>query len=56
MHLYHGIWSMFQTLGFSHPRYTPLIKRAAAVVAVLITAGFVSIPIAVLTGVVGENL
>jgi len=56
MHLYHGIWSMFQTLGFSHPRYTPLIKRAAAIVAILITAGFISIPIAVLTGVVGENL
>lgn len=56
MHLYHGIWSMFQTLGFSHPRYTPMIKRAAAVVAILITAGFISIPIAVMTGVVGENL
>ncbi len=56
MHLYHGIWSMFQTLGFSHPRYTPIIKRAAAVVAVLITAGFISIPIAVMTGIVGENL
>jgi succinate dehydrogenase / fumarate reductase cytochrome b subunit len=56
MHLYHGIWSMFQTLGFSHPRYTPLIKRTAAVVAILITAGFISIPIAVMTGVVGENL
>jgi len=55
-HLYHGIWSIFQTLGFSHPRYTPMIKRAAAVVAILITAGFISIPIAVLTGVVGENL
>jgi succinate dehydrogenase / fumarate reductase cytochrome b subunit len=56
MHLYHGIWSMFQTLGFSHPRYTPVIKRASAVVAILITAGFISIPIAVMTGVVGENL
>lgn len=56
MHLYHGIWSMFQTLGFSHPRYTPLIKRASAVVAILTTAGFISIPIAVMTGVVGENL
>jgi hydroxylamine reductase (hybrid-cluster protein) len=55
-HLYHGIWSIFQTLGFSHPRYTPVIKRAAAVVAVLITAGFISIPIAVMTGMVGENL
>ncbi len=55
-HLYHGIWSMFQTLGLSHPRYTPVIKRAAAAVAVLITAGFISIPISVMTGFVGGNL
>jgi len=55
-HLYHGLWSMFQSMGFSHPRYTPLIKRAAAWVAILLVAGFVSIPIAVLTGLVGSNL
>jgi succinate dehydrogenase / fumarate reductase cytochrome b subunit len=54
-HLYHGLWSMFQSMGFSHPRYTPLIKRAAAWVAILLVAGFVSIPIAVLTGLVGSN-
>ena len=26
-HLSHGIWSMFQSMGFSHPRYTPMIKK-----------------------------
>ncbi len=56
MHLQHGIWSMFQTLGFSHPRYTPMLKRAAAWIAILVTAGFISIPIAVLTGLVGSNI
>jgi succinate dehydrogenase / fumarate reductase cytochrome b subunit len=56
MHLYHGIWSMFQTMGFSHPRYTPILKRASAWVAILLTAGFISIPVAVLTGLVGSNL
>jgi succinate dehydrogenase / fumarate reductase cytochrome b subunit len=55
-HLYHGIWSMFQSMGFSHPRYTPVIKRAAAWVAILLVAGFISIPIAVLAGLVGSNL
>ena len=53
MHLYHGLWSMFQSLGFYHPRFTPLLKRAAAAVAILIAAGNISIPIAVLTGLVG---
>jgi succinate dehydrogenase / fumarate reductase cytochrome b subunit len=50
MHLYHGIWSMFQSVGFSHPRYTPAIKRGAAIIAILIAAGNISIPVAVLTG------
>jgi succinate dehydrogenase / fumarate reductase, cytochrome b subunit len=50
MHLYHGLWSMFQSLGISHPRYTPLLKKGAAVVAILIAVGNISIPLAVLTG------
>ena len=25
-HLYHGVWSMCQTVGIAHPRYTPLLK------------------------------
>ena len=56
MHLYHGLWSMFQSVGFSHPRYTPLIKRLAAWVSILLVAGFISIPISVMTGLVGSNL
>jgi succinate dehydrogenase / fumarate reductase cytochrome b subunit len=56
MHLYHGLWSMFQSVGFNHPRYTPAIKRAAAWVSILLAAGFISIPISVLTGLVGSNL
>jgi succinate dehydrogenase / fumarate reductase cytochrome b subunit len=50
LHLYHGLWSMFQSVGFSHPRFTPGLKRAAAIVAVLIAAGNISIPVAVLAG------
>jgi succinate dehydrogenase / fumarate reductase cytochrome b subunit len=50
MHLYHGLWSMFQSLGFSHPRYTPLLKKGAALIAILIAIGNCSIPIAVMLG------
>lgn len=49
-HLYHGVWSMFQTLGAHHPRYTPMLRRFAAVASVLIFLGFISIPISVITG------
>ena len=52
MHLYHGLWSMFQSLGFYHPRYTLALKRLAAAVAILIAAGNISIPVAVMAGVV----
>jgi succinate dehydrogenase cytochrome b subunit len=50
MHLYHGLWSMFQSLGIAHPRYTPMLRRGAGVVAILIAAGNISIPVAVLSG------
>ena len=52
VHLYHGIYSMFQSLGLSHPKYTPAIQRFAKVAAFLIWAGYVSIPVAVLAKVI----
>jgi len=51
-HLSHGIWSMFQSMGMSHPRYTPLIKKFASIFSWILVAGFISVPVAVLTGVV----
>ncbi len=35
LHLSHGMQSAFQTLGLSHPKYTPLIKAGGMAVAVL---------------------
>ena len=48
LHLYHGLWSMTQTLGLNHPRYNPLRRPAAAVVAFGLFAGFVVPPVLVL--------
>ena len=50
MHLYHGLWSMFQSLGVNHPRYTPIIKKGAAAFAWFVAIGNISIPVAVLAG------
>lgn len=50
MHLYHGVWSMFQSVGVSHPRYTMWLKRLAAISALLIAIGNISIPVAALAG------
>ena len=52
LHLYHGLWSMFQTLGLHHPKYSAILRTSAKVVAILIAVGNISIPVAVLTGVV----
>jgi succinate dehydrogenase / fumarate reductase cytochrome b subunit len=51
MHLYHGLWSMFQSLGVNHPRYTPIIKKCAAAFAWFVAIGNISIPVAVLAGI-----
>ena len=50
LHLYHGLWSMFQTLGFNHPSYTPAIQVLAKIIAIVIAIGYISMPIAVLAG------
>ena len=52
MHLYHGTWSMFQTLGIEHERVNAARRRLATIIAVLVPLGFVSVPIAVLLGVI----
>src|SRR5215813_7229043 len=52
LHLSHGISSMFQSLGFNHPKHTPILKSAAVAVAVVIVLGYIAIPISVLLGFV----
>lgn len=52
MHLNHGASSLFQSLGFNHPRYTPLLRSAGRYASYAIVAGNCSIPIAVMAGVV----
>jgi succinate dehydrogenase cytochrome b subunit len=55
LHLYHGAWSFMQTLGLSHPRYDHLRYAFAALVTLVILAGNISFPVAVLTGFVHEQ-
>lgn len=50
LHLYHGVWSMLQTLGLSHPRYNPWRSAFSAAVTTAVVLGNISIPVAVLAG------
>jgi succinate dehydrogenase / fumarate reductase cytochrome b subunit len=52
MHLYHGVWSMFQSLGWNHPRFNPWRRTFATAFAVIIAVVNISFPLAVLTGLV----
>ena len=49
-HLWHGVWSMFQTLGAPEDRYRSLGRRFATIFTILVTLGFASVPLAVLAG------
>lgn len=53
LHLNHAIASAFQTLGVSHPRYTPLIRMIGPILGAALALGFMSVPLAVLAGWVG---
>jgi succinate dehydrogenase cytochrome b subunit len=50
LHLDHGLWSMFQTLGCATVQNTKSLRTFSRIVAIIIFAGFVSVPIAVLAG------
>jgi succinate dehydrogenase / fumarate reductase cytochrome b subunit len=45
IHVSHGFWSAFQTLGANHPKYMPLIQTLSLVFAVIVTIGFGALPI-----------
>ena len=49
-HLWHGVWSVFQTLGANHPAWNRLRRVIAITLAVVVAGGFAVIPIAALLG------
>lgn len=55
LHLHHGVASTLRTLGFENPRYAALLRKAGAGLAWTIFLGNASMPLAVLTGLVGAS-
>jgi len=45
VHVSHGFWSAFQTLGASHPKYTPLLRGLGLVFSLIVGIGFGFIPV-----------
>jgi succinate dehydrogenase / fumarate reductase cytochrome b subunit len=52
LHLFHGTWSMFQTLGWNNRRWNSTVRAVTAALSIIIFVGFISVPIAVYSGVV----
>ncbi len=52
LHLYHGAWSLFQSLGLNNRRFNHWRHYFAVAFAAVITLGNISFPLAVMTGVV----
>ena len=55
VHIFHGAWSMFQTLGINNPKYNDLRKNIARGLAGLILIGNLSFPLAVQFGLIDED-
>ncbi|TKC07627.1 succinate dehydrogenase cytochrome b subunit [Pedobacter frigoris] len=51
-HLLHGFSSAFQTLGWNHKKYTPLIKALGVWYSIIISLIFASMPIAMYLGLI----
>ncbi|MGW8266524.1 MAG: succinate dehydrogenase cytochrome b subunit [Longimicrobiales bacterium] len=49
-HVYHGLWSAFQTVGANHPKYNPYRRPLALVLALLLLVGFLTVPVGVMAG------
>ena len=45
IHVSHGFWSAFQTLGANHPKYMPMIRTLSLIFALVVGIGFGSLPI-----------
>lgn len=53
IHLFHGVWSLFQSMGWQNPRFNKWRRQIATAIATIVVVGNVSFPVAVLAGVVG---
>jgi succinate dehydrogenase / fumarate reductase cytochrome b subunit len=55
-HLYHGLWSAFQTMGVNNPGNNQWRRPLAVAIALVVVIGNLSFPIAVLSGAIGEDV
>ncbi len=52
LHLFHGFWSMFQSMGLNTPKYDGMLRTVASAFTLIVTAGNISIPVGVMMGII----
>jgi succinate dehydrogenase / fumarate reductase cytochrome b subunit len=52
LHLYHGTWSMFQTMGLNDHNWDGAFRALAWVLAIVVPVGFAAVPIAIQLGII----
>ena len=52
VHLLHGVWSLFQSLGWNHPKLNPLRRWIAYGFTAIVIGGNLTFPIAIMTGII----
>ncbi len=53
IHLFHGSWSIFQSMGWNNPRFNKWRRAFATGFAAVVVIGNVSFPVAAMAGIVG---
>ncbi|HXV97782.1 MAG TPA: succinate dehydrogenase cytochrome b subunit [Anaerolineae bacterium] len=51
-HMYHGTWSLFQTLGLNNQNYTLPLRLVSLILAIVVAGGFALVPLAVMFGII----
>ena len=51
LHLFHGVQSFVQTLGLNSDKSLPCVEKTGQVVALILYAGYVSIPLVIILGI-----
>ena len=53
IHLFHGVWSLFQSMGWNNPRFNKWRRQIAVAIATIVVVGNVSFPVAAMAGIIG---
>jgi succinate dehydrogenase / fumarate reductase cytochrome b subunit len=54
IHMFHGAWAMFNSLGINNPKYNIWKRYFAGAFSIVVTVGYVSMPLLIVLGVVNE--